>query len=187
LPELLRTFRARSPGVAIALRELSPQDQINAIKRRELDVGFVRGPIEDGDVATRCVRSEALVVALPEDHPLAARKRIALELLAREPFVTFPRHRGPAFFDSLLRLCHDAGFTPNVVPEAPQLDLLSLVAAGFGVALLPSSIEAARRPGVVFRPIVGAPKTALLVAWRPDDASPVLRDFLAVLKDVGVG
>jgi DNA-binding transcriptional LysR family regulator len=186
LPELLRAFRVRSPAVAISLRESPPQDQMNAIKRRDLDVGFIRGPTVDNELAFRTVRSEALVVAMTETHPLAVKKRIPLELLAREPFVSFPRARGPGFFDSLMRLCHDAGFAPNVVQEAPQLDLVSLVAAGFGVAIMPSSVEAARRPGVVFRPIVGAPKTQLLVAWRPDDTSPVLRDFLAVLREVGV-
>jgi DNA-binding transcriptional LysR family regulator len=187
LPELLLAFRARSPGVVLSLREMPPQDQMDALKRRELDVGLIRGPISDSDLSWRCVRSEPLVVAMPESHPLAAKKRIALELLAKEPFVTFPRARGAAFFDSLMRLCHDAGFTPNVVQEAPQLDIVSLVAAGFGVAIMPSSVQNQRRPGVVFRPIIGAPKTSLLVAWRPDDTSPVLRDFLAVLKDVGVG
>ena len=55
--------------------------------------------------SSRCVRREPLVVALPADHPLASRKRIPLELLASEPFVMFPRPRGPAFFDQLMRLC----------------------------------------------------------------------------------
>jgi DNA-binding transcriptional LysR family regulator len=73
-----------------------------------------------------------------------------------------------------------------VVQEAPQLDIVSLVAAGFGVAILPASVRLARRPGVVFRRIEGAPRTDLLVAWRPGDASPVLRDFLDVVRDVGV-
>jgi DNA-binding transcriptional LysR family regulator len=187
LPQLLLAFRARSPGVAISLREMPPQDQMNALKQREIDVGFIRGPIVDSDLAWRCVRKEPLVVVMSESHPLAKKKRIALELLAHEPFVAFPRARGPAFFDSIMRVCHDAGFTPHVVQEAPQLDMVSLVAAGFGVAIMPSSVESARRPGVAFRPIIGSPTTTLLVAWRRDDNSPVLRDFLAVLRDVGVG
>src|SRR5262249_12777720 len=137
LPELLRAFRARSPSVEIALRELAPQEQIDALKDSRLDVGFVRGVITDSELASRRGRSEPLVVALPGDHAMAAQPRIALEALAREPFVSFPRTRGPAFFDYLMRLCHEAGFSPNIVQEAPQLDVVSLVAAGFGVALVP--------------------------------------------------
>ncbi len=188
LVELLRAFRDRSPEVEIVLRELPPQEQIEALVEGRLDVGFVRAPIDEPELATRCVRRETLVVALPDTHPLARRTRIALEQLAREPFVAFPRARGPSFFDLLMRLCHDAGFTPRIVQEAPQLDLVSLVAAGFGVAIVTGSVRAARRPGVVFRALRGAPRADLLIAW-PRDAEtrlPVLRDFLELVDEVGV-
>lgn len=187
LTELLKAFRTRAPGVALTVRELPPQEQLEALKDGRIDVGFIRGPSHEPDVMTRRVRSEPLVVALPSQHPLRARKRIALELLAKEPFVAFPRHRGPAFFDLLMRLCHEAGFTPRIVQEAPLLDLVSLVAAGFGVSLVPSSFRNARRPGIVFRPIVGAPRADLLAAWRPDERSPIVRDFLDTVARVGVG
>jgi DNA-binding transcriptional LysR family regulator len=186
LPELLRAFRARSPNVEVVLRELPPGEQVEALKEGRIDVGFIRGPLHDDELTSRIVRSEPLVVAVPADHALAARPRVTLPMLAREPFITFPRQRGPAFFDFIMRLCHDAGFTPRVAQEAPQLDMVSLVAAGFGVAILPASMRLAKRPGVVFRPIDGVPRTELLVAWRPGDASPVLRDFLDVVHEVGV-
>lgn len=184
LTEMLRAFHGRSPSVDIVLREMPPQDQIDALKDGRLDVGFVRGPLEDPTLASEPVRTEPLVVALPEDHPLASRKRIVLADLAREPFVSFPRARGPSFFDLLMRLCHDAGFTPNIVQEAPQLDMVSLVAAGFGVAIVPRSVRNVRREGLVYKPLEGAPETTLLVAWRPDNASPVVRDFLEVVRRV---
>jgi len=184
LTEVLRAFRARSPNVDLSLRELSPQEQIVALKEGRLDVGFVRAPLEEPTLAMEPVRTEPLVVMLPDDHPLTHEKRVDLAELAREPFVSFPRSRGPSFFDRLMRLCHDAGFTPNIVHEAPQLDLVSLVAAGYGVALVPSSIKDARREGVTFRPLTGAPETTLLVAWRPDNESPVVRDFLEVARRV---
>jgi DNA-binding transcriptional LysR family regulator len=190
LVEILRAFRARSPSVEIVLRELSPQEQIDALKRSRLDVGFVRGPLEDPEVSSELVRREDLVVVLPDTHSLASSKKIALRRLAREPFVSFPRARGPAFFDHLLRLCSDAGFTPRIVQEAPQLDLVSLVAAGFGVALVPSSLRATQRPGGVFRPILDAPPADLLIVWRSADGqelerAPVVRGFLATVRRVG--
>ncbi|HVY47011.1 MAG TPA: LysR substrate-binding domain-containing protein [Minicystis sp.] len=182
LPELLRAFRARSPGVEVALRELPPQEQVEALLGRRIDVGFIRGAV-DGELASRRVRSEPLLLALPKGHALAARARGAVDLglCAREPFVCFPRHRGAAFFDQLMRVCHDAGFTPRIVQEAPQLDIVSLVAGGFGVAIVPGSLKKAKRPGVVFRTIAGSPRTELFVAWRPRDSSPVVRDFLDVV------
>jgi DNA-binding transcriptional LysR family regulator len=186
LPDLIRAFRARSPDVDVALREMPPQEQIDALRAGRIDVGFIRGPLHEVDLAFRLVRREPFVVAFPSGHPLAKRSKIRLAMLAEESFITFPRPRGPAFFDFIMRLCHDAGFTPRIAQEAPQLDMVSLVAAGFGVAILPESLKSSRRPGAVFRPLVGVPPTELFVAWRPGDPSPVLRDFLDLVREVGM-
>lgn len=182
LPELVRAFRTKFPTVEIVLRELSPQQQVEALRNGDIDVGFVRAPFEEPGLTSELVRSEPLVVALPSGHPLAARKTIPLGLLAKEPFVMFPRVRGPAYFDQLMRLCHDAGFVPRIVQEAPQLDIVSLVAAGLGVSLLPWSIRKFRRAGIALRPIVGGPRTELRVAWSTRNASPVLRELLEVVR-----
>jgi DNA-binding transcriptional LysR family regulator len=182
LPELVRSFRAKFPVVEIVLRELAPQVQVEALRDGSIDVGFVRAPFVEPGLISELVRSEPLVAALPSGHPLASRKVIPLGLLAKEPFVMFPRTRGPAYFDQLIRLCNEAGFTPRIVQEAPQLDIVSLVAAGLGVSLLPSSIRAIRRAGIVLRPIVGGPRTDLLVAWSARSSSAVLREFLEVVR-----
>ncbi|WP_437726281.1 LysR substrate-binding domain-containing protein [Sorangium sp. So ce861] len=186
ITELVRAFRTDFPSVELALREMPPQEQIEALKDGRIDVGFVRAPLHDARLASECVRREPLLVALPADHPLAGRRRIPLELLSREPFVVFPRQRGSAFFDLVVGLCREAGFTPHIAQEALHLDILSLVAAGFGVSILPESIKNIRRGGLALRPIVGAPVTDLLVAWRADDASPTLGRFLSFVRRVGV-
>jgi DNA-binding transcriptional LysR family regulator len=186
LYEILRVFHTRSPSVEVSLRESPPQEQLEALKDGRIDVGFLRGPMHDDELASQEVKSEPLVVALPSRHPLAARARLSLEMLKEEPFVSFPRRRGPAFFDFLMRLCHDAGFAPNIVQEAPYLDLVGLVAAGFGVAIVPASVKQARRPGVVFRPIAGAPRTYVHVAWLPGNGSAVVRSFLDIIREVGM-
>jgi DNA-binding transcriptional LysR family regulator len=186
LTDVLRAFRDRAPAVEVALRELPPQSQIEALLDRSIDVGFVRSTIDDAAIVTERVRREPLLVALPADHPLASKKRIALSALARESFVLFPRARGTSFFDYLMRLCHDAGFTPRIVQEAAQLDIVALVAAGFGVSLLPASAREVQREGLVLRPIVGSPYTELFVAWRADNPSPVVRDFVETVRSVGL-
>ncbi|MEP7052476.1 MAG: LysR family transcriptional regulator [Pseudomonadota bacterium] len=186
LTELLRAFRTRFPAVELALRELSPGEQIDALKAGGLDVGFVRSTLDDPALGAELVRSEALMVVLPTDHPLAAQRTIHLSALKREPFVLFPRARGPAFFDQLMGLCQAAGFTPRVVQEAPQLDIISMVAAGFGVSIMPSSMRNFRRPGLCFRAIVGAPQVQLLIVWRHQNLSPALHNFLDLVRLLGV-
>jgi DNA-binding transcriptional LysR family regulator len=186
LTRFLRAFREHSPTVEVLLRELSPAEQIEALKQGRVDVGFVRGPIDDPSLVAERVRRERLLIAMPSEHPLGVRARIPLSLLAKEPFVSFPRARAAAFFDTLMAMCRKAGFAPRIVQEAPQLDILSLVAAGFGVAILPESVREVHRPDIILRPIVGAPSIDLLAAWRADNSSPVLRMFLETMRRVGV-
>jgi DNA-binding transcriptional LysR family regulator len=182
LADVLRAFRAGQPEVELVVRELSPQEQLAALKDGRIDVGFVRGPVTDAGLTTAVARREPLVVALPNGHRLARRARIEVAQLAAEPFVIAPRARGPAYFDLLMGLCRAAGFAPRIVQEAPQLDLVSLVAAGFGVAIVPESLRKMGRPGLVLRPLVGAPHTELLIVWRTTDSSPALARFLELAR-----
>ncbi len=186
LTELLRAFRTRFPAVELSLRELSPGEQIDALKAGGLDVGFVRSSVDDPALGAELVRRESLMVVLPNDHRLAAQRTIALQALKHEPFVMFPRARGPAFFDQLMGLCHAAGFAPQIQQEAPQLDIISMVAAGFGVSIMPSSMRNFRRPGLSFRGIVGAPQVELSIVWRHQNLSPALHKFLDLVRVLGV-
>ena len=186
LTEVLRAYRDAYPDVEIALTDGAPQAQIDGLRARRLDVGFVRGPIVDDNLGWESVRSEPLLVAMAADHELRRRQRIPLSLLANEPFVLFPRERGPAFHDQLMGLCHDAGFAPRIVQLAPALDIVSLVAVGLGVSIVPASWRNLRRGGIVFRPIVGNPMTQLLMAWPAGEVSPVVQGFIEVVRRVGV-
>lgn len=186
LTELLRAFRTRFPSVEISLRELPPADQIDGLKAGSLDVGFVRTSLDDPTLAAELVRRESLMVVLPDDHRLAKQRTIPLKALAHEPFVMFPRARGPAFFDQLMALCGRAGFSPRIVQEAAQLDIVSLIAAGFGISIMPSSMRNFRRPGLAFRSIVGAPQVELLIVWRHQNLSPAAHNFVDLVRVLGV-
>jgi len=183
---LLRAFRAEYPDVELAVRELPLAEQLVGLKNGELDVGFIRGPLDDRELVSECMRREPLMLALPADHPLARKKRLTLASVASEPFVFFPRARAPAFFDLLLGLCQKAGFTPQIRHEAPQADVLSLVAAGFGISIMPAAVRELRRTDVAFKPFVGAPLTELLLVWRVGEGLPARQAFVDVVRRVGL-
>src|SRR5215471_8327654 len=179
LPEIVRSFRKRFPGVDVRLQEMNPAMQIEAVLGNRVDVGFVRGPTHEPAVAVQTVLAEPLVAALPGGHPLGRHKRIGLAMLAGEPFVLQARSRGPGSHDQILAICRAAGFSPRVVQEGSQAEVASLVASGAGVALVPASLQAIRRAGVLYRPLHERPMTRLDMVWRKDAALPVLRAFLA--------
>jgi DNA-binding transcriptional LysR family regulator len=184
LPEILRAFRKRFSRVDIRLQEMNPAMQVEALLAKRIEVGFVRGPIDEPTLASKTVLKEPLVAALPSGHRLGGHKTLGLAMLAKEPFVFQARSRAPAAHDHILALCRRAGFSPQIV-EGSYTELLSLVASGAGVAIVPTSLRAIRRAGVLFRPLRERPMTQLDMVWREDAASPVLREFLEHMWRLG--
>ncbi len=183
LPAILRAFRRRAPDVTLVLEEMSSAEQSRALAAGTLDVGFVRRPppIEPG-LAGIVVRREPIVLALPRGHALAALRVIRLSELRAEPFIVFPARPRPSWADVAIDLCRRAGFEPAVAQEAIEMtSALSLVAAGIGITLVPASVRAIRRPGVVFRPIAPAPMSELVLVRRAEPASEIVTRFLDVV------
>src|SRR5262249_6833457 len=125
------------------------------------------------------------VAVLPSGHRLGSHKILGLSMLAKEPFVFQARSRGPAAHDHILAICRMAGFSPQIVQEGSYTDLLSLVASGAGVGIVPTSVRAIRRAGLLFRALRERPMTQLNMVWREDAASPVLREFLEHMWRLG--
>jgi DNA-binding transcriptional LysR family regulator len=108
-----------------------------------------------------------------------------LKALAGEPFLLFSRDLAPGLYDQLIAMCQGAGFSPRIVQEAQMHTIVSLVAAGIGVSLVPATLENLSRRGLVYKKLAGAtPKLDLAVAWRRDDRSPLLAAFLSVVREM---
>jgi DNA-binding transcriptional LysR family regulator len=186
VPLALKTFRQRFPKVELVLEELSPTEQVERLRLGEIQVGFFRSVSDDEALKFEWILEERLVMALPETHPLARQKGVHLAKLSQDSFVLFPRAIGPGFYDLIVSQCRRAGFSPRVALEASNMQtIVSLVAAGLGVALVPASCQNFRRVGVMYKAIrEPGPKAKMAVAWRRGDRSPVLHAFLDVVREV---
>ncbi|WP_028223981.1 LysR substrate-binding domain-containing protein [Paraburkholderia ferrariae] len=184
IPQALRTFASRHPQVRWTLHEMTPAQQIAALKERRLDVCFFRIAQEDAAIRSEVVVRETAVVALPPDHPLAAREEIALRELAAERFISFGLRQSQLarFFQDC---CVEARFTPNIEYEVVEVHtLLSLVRVGLGVALLPDSSRQICTGGVVFVRLAAPDlEVSLHARYRADDTSPVLAAFLDTVRE----
>jgi DNA-binding transcriptional LysR family regulator len=161
LPPLVRNFRTRFPGVDLQLSEQTSAAQVESIRARRLDVGFLREPPEAADLSSHAVAHENLVVLLPRTHSLAAAKRIALTALAAEPF--------------------GAGFEPVVAQEVGEWSTVAgLVSAGVGVALAPASVARIKLPGMVHRPLTAAARSRIMLFWRLGETNTVVANFVAL-------
>ncbi|WP_295819447.1 LysR family transcriptional regulator [uncultured Deinococcus sp.] len=186
LPEIVRRFRELFPNVSVDLRELTAQEQEAALRGGQIDVGLMLLPVRDPSLDSRPLWRQPLVAALPAEHALARRRKLKIGDLQGESFVFFPRQIRATYFDQVMRWCAAAGFTPHVVQEAIEVPtLLSLVAAGIGVFLPIEFFSRLSLPGVVYRPIEGAPIVEIVAVWsRSEGRSPVVRAFLSVAEDV---
>jgi DNA-binding transcriptional LysR family regulator len=181
---VLRDFRRSFPGVKLELRELTIPQQLSALLRGDIEIGLLRPPVAEAELAAETILSEPFVLALPARHPLTALRRVPAKRLAAEPFVMFPRQPGLVFHDLVMGFCLRAGFTPRVAQEANQTHtVVGLVSAGIGVALVPASTQKIGLAGVAYRSLrETTPQSRTAVAWRRADASPVVSAFLDVAR-----
>lgn len=185
LPEMTQRFRERYPSVELTMIELCTEAQVEALLKGEVDVGFLHPPIRHKLIQLHPLLAEEFVAVLPKNHPLQECARIPVMALARESFILHPREQGPVLYDQFFSLCQQLGFQPHVVQEhGMHQTRVGLVAAGIGVTFVPESVQPLVPPSVVCRPIEGSNlKLELAAGWRKDDSSPVLREFLKVVKE----
>lgn len=185
LPDLLREFRATHPAVELSLREMAPDALLRAVHDRRLDVAVLYLPISEPDLARRRLASEDLLLALPDAHPAAAAPAVALSDVAEEPFVLPERHDVPGLHAAITALFDGAGVTPRIAQRGVWLvqTVLGLVAAGIGLAVVPSSAATLHRDGVTLRRLTDATHRLDLAAiWRPGNESAPLEGLLDVIE-----
>lgn len=189
IPTLLEEFQTKYPRVTWTLHEMGPTLQYDALRAKQIDVGFWREPkLDEDDLKGDNLRQELcfrenVCVAINEHHPLAKQDAIELIDIASEPMLTLALDKS-AFPRYLIQCCVKAGFQPTIFQEAtePQT-LLAMVGAGLGVALLPETTSRIGWPGVVFVPIRTNPPSAnLYITYTTLDDAPVVRAFLNILN-----
>ena len=181
LPDMLMRFRQQFPEVQVSMRDMSTPNQIEALHQGDIDVGFVRLPVESGELVTVPVLEEMLVAALPRG--MSYRKGLAD--LRNEPFVVISRSSSVSFFDHLVQTCRAAGFSPRIVQEVNELlTVLFLVQAGAGVSLVPSSASRMRVPNVrLLDTHLAEAKWRIGLTWRKRDQSdPLVRNFVSLAR-----
>jgi DNA-binding transcriptional LysR family regulator len=185
LPSLATALRDALPGVELELRgEMLTPAQVAGLQDGTLDLGLLRPPVPRGDLVVEVVRREPLVAVLPAGHALAAHESVPVERLAGEPFIAYPSHFRSTLHDAVEDACAAHGFMPAVALEVSETaTLVSFVAAGIGVSLVPASVTRFTVAGAVYRPLAGdRTHVELALAHRRGDDAPVLARALAVVR-----
>ncbi|MEU9152903.1 LysR substrate-binding domain-containing protein [Streptomyces sp. NPDC048417] len=183
LPQVARTVRARLPRITMDLRgELLTPDLVDGLLAGTYDLAVLRGPADHEDIRTTPLRSESLLAVLPSHHPLAARRRISLKALADEPFVIHSSRS--SMYGRVLAACRRAGFQPTSLMEVGETaTLVVFVAAGHGVALVPSPVQSLRLASVAYVPLTQTESVDLVLASHARRTTPATDQVAAVIKE----
>lgn len=188
LPTLARRLRTELPEVEFGFRgEMLSTDQAAALRDGSLDLGLLRPlPSPDGLLVSR-VRSDELIVALPQEHPLSTRGRLTFTDLAGQDLVAHAGQGRSAMHD-VVQHHLDAHEVPvHIVHEVAETStLVTFVAAGLGLAVVPEPTASMAVPGVVYVPLTGRPRIDLVAASRADDENPVLARALQIVGELAV-
>ncbi len=187
LPALARTLRAELPDVDFGFQgEMLSPDQAAALRDGTLDLALMRRIEDSGGLTIGEIRRDRLLVAVPKGHRFAARRRLRLADLDGEDLVVHVGGGRSAMNATVLQLFESVGLEARVAHEVGETStLVTFVAAGLGLALVPEPTAALAVPGIVYVPLVGTPGVDLVAATRAGDDNPVLARALAALTGLG--
>ncbi len=169
------------------LLDLSPGEQITALKAGTIDVAFIgqEGSIASRDFYTRRLATMPVLAVLPADHRLAARKEIRLAELKGEQFIGSPEAEMPGRDRWIAQLCRKAGgFKPRFVQEADSIThMLLLVASEGAVTLVPGYIRDLAAAAVRMIPVADAEaRWDFLVVWQRGRTAGPLQTLIEALS-----
>ncbi len=185
IERVFRQLRTEMPGIETVWEEMGTAEQVRALQQNRIDLGFANAAQGMGGMAGRVVARVPLVIVLPVDHALAAHESLPLGALKEEHFIMVPREIAPGFHDQVVTACFNAGFSPDIRHHAKHfLSVISLVAMGQGISIVPQTLLKAAVPGVVLRAIEApCPEAAYEVLWHPQRP---LAGLTRVLEMLGV-
>jgi DNA-binding transcriptional LysR family regulator len=186
VPDSFRRYREKQPDAELQLQPEASLAQLEAIRSGRLDAGFVNFmPKSDPELDQLLVARQHVELAVPKRHPLTKLKKLRLRDLTDAPFVWFPRQANPAFYDRMMLECYRGGLkSPRIVQEGVnEPTILSLVSTGIGVGwVLATARWRCPETVVVLRVVdLNVPLT-LALAWRKDNTSPLLANFIGEIQ-----
>ncbi|WP_165903821.1 LysR family transcriptional regulator [Hymenobacter gummosus] len=178
LPRLLTAFAARCPQVQLELLEVGAAQSEQLLLTYQLDLGFWREPAQNPALESTAVFSEPLVLVLPAAHPVRAGTFTSLAALREERFILPSLGEEGAYGRALRQMFEGYGYEPQrTITSDFGATILSLVAAGLGVSVLPASYAGSPVAGLRFIPLPH--HSTVYLTCRRNDPSAVVGNLRA--------
>lgn len=183
IPDLLLRINELYPAINTSLEEMANKDQITALEKDEIDIGFVRlGRLPRG-IQSKTVFTDTFSLVVPHQHPINAKNFKSMKQVAREHFILFSAEYSAYYYDQIMSICEDQGFQPNVSHKSVHaLTIFKLVESGLGVAIVPTTLQQGFDLGIRFIELKSIRQQAVLSAvWREQNRNPVLKKVVTLI------
>jgi len=187
IPQVISRFAENNPQVRVKLMAMDKDGQIDALRKRTLDLGFNRLVPDEPDIRVELVRTEPLVLAMRDDHPLAACASVDMGQILDLPLIVYPAGVRNSLVGRIQAMFADYQAAPLIAQEVPDpTTAIALAASGLGVCIVPHTASLIRLRNVCFRPFTARQPATINLAciYRRDDRSPVLAHMLATVRAV---
>ncbi len=183
IPNLLLDLKEKFPFIHTSLEELSNRAQISAILRDKLDLGFVRLSRVPKGLKLKPVFEDTFSLVLPADHILNEKDFKSINQVATDDFILFSQDYSPQYYDTVLSICEDAGFSPNVSHKSVHAQtVFKLVENKLGIAIVPTALQYGFQMKVKFIELKKIKQRAILsMVWKEDNRNPVLQNCIDLL------
>lgn len=184
IPDLLLRFNKKYPHIHFGLSELDNTKQVAALLAFDLDAGFVRLNEVPPQLNIRPVWRETFSIVLPQHHPMEAKKFKNLSQLKKESFIFFEKSYSPAYHERILSIFEDSGFSPHISHTTVHANTIyRLVENGFGIAIVPTSLQLGYDLPVKFIELTRIPQRAVLsMVWNKKNKNPILGKLLEMME-----
>lgn len=183
IPELLIQLKHKYSGIKANLEELSNNAQVNAVLKDKLDLGFVRLARVPKGLELLPVFEDTFSVVLPKNHVFTKKTFKGMHQLSEESFILFSQNYSPLYYDTVMSICEDAGFTPKISHKSVHAQtIFKLVENSMGIAIVPTSLQHGFQMDVKFIELKNIPQKAVLsVIWKTDNRNPALKHCMDLL------
>lgn len=184
IPQVLLEINRKYPSLHTHLVEMSNHDQVNALSAGKLDIGFARLEQVPPGLQAQTVFEDTFSLVLPSDHPVSEQSFQSLAQMKEESFILFSSDYSQGYFNQVMSLFEEAGFTPKVSHRSVHAStIFRLVENKLGIAIVPSTLQHGFALKVKFIELNNVQQVARLSAiWKSDSNNPALHKFLEVMK-----
>lgn len=186
IPNLMVNFRQSHPNIRFSLQELDNQKQVDKLLYQELDIGFVRLDRVPSPLTLKPVFEDSFSLVLPKQHPVNPDTFQGLQSFKNEPFILFQPSYSPSYYEKVMQLFTYSGFQPIISHETVHANTIyHLVENGFGVSIVPTSLQLGYDLAVKFIPLTDMPQRAILsAAWNVENRNPCLEKLLGIMGEL---